>query len=140
MVTTSLPVRLNDAAPAKAVVASSNGTHEGTHGGFTDADISRGSGGVGRELQKWAPDGDGPELDSLTFQSGKLAQKSKSGGWDQFEANERLYGVKTSFNEELYTTKLDKTKSKISYSEADRIAREIEKQGEQRQIQMTSSA
>ena len=46
--------------------------------------------------------------------------------WDQFEANHRKFGVKTSFNEDQYTTKLDKSKAKISVAEAARIAAEIE--------------
>ncbi|KAI3504189.1 hypothetical protein L1887_32734 [Cichorium endivia] len=29
-------------------------------------------------------------------------------GWDQFETNATLFGVKSTFNEELYTTKLDR--------------------------------
>ena len=28
--------------------------------------------------------------------------------WDQFETNEALFGVKSTFDEELYTTKLEK--------------------------------
>ena len=30
------------------------------------------------------------------------------GKWDQFAANEKLFGVRTSFDENLYTTRLDK--------------------------------
>lgn len=29
-------------------------------------------------------------------------------GWDQFEANATLFGVKSTFDEELYTTKLER--------------------------------
>lgn len=51
------------------------------------------------------------------------------GAWDQFAANQEKFGVKTSFDENLYTTKLDKDKldqSKLKHAE--RIAREIEGQ------------
>lgn len=47
--------------------------------------------------------------------------------WDQFEANEALFGVKSTFDEELYTTKLEKgPQMKELEKEAWRIAREIE--------------
>ena len=53
---------------------------------------------------------------------------TRNGHWDQFEANERLYGVKTDYDESFYTTTIDR--SNPSYRErvaaADRIAREIE--------------
>jgi len=49
-------------------------------------------------------------------------------GWDQFEANERLYGVKSDYDENLYTTTINR--SDPSYRQraaaAERIAREIE--------------
>ncbi|KAL0354503.1 UNVERIFIED_CONTAM: Polyadenylate-binding protein-interacting protein 4 [Sesamum radiatum] len=48
-------------------------------------------------------------------------------GWDQFEANETLFGVKSTFNEELYTTKLERgPQMRELEREALRIAREIE--------------
>ena len=47
-------------------------------------------------------------------------------GWDQFEANATLFGVKSTFNEELYTTKLDRGPNmREREREASRIAREI---------------
>lgn len=47
--------------------------------------------------------------------------------WDQFETNEMLFGVKSTFNEELYTTKLERgPQMKELEKEASRIAREIE--------------
>lgn len=48
-------------------------------------------------------------------------------GWDQFEANASLFGVKSTFNEELYTTKLERgPQMRELEKEALRIAREIE--------------
>lgn len=48
-------------------------------------------------------------------------------GWNQFEVNETLFGVKSTFNEELYTTKLERgPQMRDLEREALRIAREIE--------------
>ena len=48
-------------------------------------------------------------------------------GWDQFETNKALFGVNSTFDEELYTTKLDRgPQMKELEKEASRIAREIE--------------
>lgn len=47
--------------------------------------------------------------------------------WDQFKVNETLFGVKSTFNEELYTTKLERgPRTRELEEEALRIAREIE--------------
>ncbi|GAX24102.1 hypothetical protein FisN_9Hh354 [Fistulifera solaris] len=49
------------------------------------------------------------------------------GGWDQFKANEQLFNVKASYDENLYTTELDKStidQEKIEHAE--KLAREIE--------------
>lgn len=47
--------------------------------------------------------------------------------WDQFEVNETLFGVRSTFNEDLYTTKLDRgPQMRELEREAQRIAREIE--------------
>lgn len=49
--------------------------------------------------------------------------------WDQFETNKALFGVETTFNEELYTTKLERgPQMREREREAWRIAREIEGQ------------
>ena len=49
--------------------------------------------------------------------------------WDQFAVNEKLFGVTTDFNEELYTTKLDKNSEeyKRREKEAAMLAKQIEK-------------
>ena len=53
------------------------------------------------------------------------------GNWNQFEANQKIQGYnpnKASFDENLYTTKLDKSQlSKAKQMEAQRLAAEIEK-------------
>jgi len=89
----------------------------------TDADISqRKGGGRERELQQWSA---GPDValstDDDTF--GPLNNTS----WDQFAVNEKLFGVKTNFDENLYTTKLDRSAADFKERErqAQRIANEI---------------
>ncbi|KVI05866.1 LsmAD domain-containing protein [Cynara cardunculus var. scolymus] len=76
-----------------------------------------------RELEPWIPDDDNiecPELDN-TF------DRHWNRGWDQFETNAALFGVKSTFNEELYTTKLDRgPQMRELEKEALRIAKEIE--------------
>ncbi len=95
----------------------------------TDADISQKKGaGRERELQAWQPDAPVPANaqlgtgDDLTFGPG-----SNNTSWDQFGVNESLFGVKTSFDEELYTTKLDRSGADFKERErkAQKIANEI---------------
>ncbi|XP_076888162.1 polyadenylate-binding protein-interacting protein 3-like [Bidens hawaiensis] len=76
-----------------------------------------------RELEPWVPDEDNPECPELdnTF------DHHWHRGWDQFEANAALFGVKSTFDEELYTTKLDRgPQMRELEKEALRLAREIE--------------
>lgn len=73
-----------------------------------------------RELQRWEP---GPESSigmSLEDTSGKE--------WDQFAANESLYGVSSTYDENIYTTAIDRSNPayRRREAEAERIAREIE--------------
>lgn len=93
-------------------------------GGFgTDSAISRGRGGTeGRTLQKWTPDIDEAQLMQL-----EESVTDTQRGWDQFALNEKKFGVRTDYREELYTTALDPNKSKISMAEAERLAAEIER-------------
>ncbi|KAI3914471.1 hypothetical protein MKW92_031685 [Papaver armeniacum] len=65
--------------------------------------------GKGRQLERWIPE----DNDSVK--------------WDQFEINKTLFGVESTFDEEIYTTKLVKgPKMKELEREALRIAKEIE--------------
>ncbi|XP_061365138.1 polyadenylate-binding protein-interacting protein 3-like isoform X2 [Gastrolobium bilobum] len=59
---------------------------------------------LGRELKPWVPDEDDPQCPELE----NIFDGHWNRGWDQFETNETLFGVKSTFNEELYTTKLEK--------------------------------
>ena len=55
------------------------------------------------------------------------SRRHRIGQWDQFEANEKLFGVRAEFDEDQYTTKLDKNSEayKRREKEAERKAREI---------------
>jgi PAB1-binding protein PBP1 len=102
-------------------------------------DISAAPRGSERELKPWTPDDHGPngsasngrsaparerepDRDVLTF-----GEKPSSIPWDQFKDNERLFGVTTDYDEELYTTKLDRSGPgyKKRERDADRLAAEM---------------
>jgi PAB1-binding protein PBP1 len=105
----------------------------------TDVDITKttlpvfGGPRHGRELQTWADDSAGLDLSSSIMGSPAAATTGhgddvtfgagSSGGWDQFAANERLFNVKTSFDEEAYTTRLDR--SAPDFKERERKAQQI---------------
>ncbi|EDO19017.1 hypothetical protein Kpol_2002p88 [Vanderwaltozyma polyspora DSM 70294] len=92
----------------------------------TDIDISRASNNVReRELQKWTPDVD----DMAPLEQQTLEESSSN--WDQFAVNEKKFGVKSTFDEHLYTTKINKNDPNFEkrLKEAERIAKEIESQG-----------
>jgi hypothetical protein len=74
-----------------------------------------------RNLQRWEPSVTDPNVDMSLEGSG-------STGWDQFEANERLFGATTSYDENIYTTQINRNDPlyKKKQAEAARIAREIE--------------
>ncbi|CAL1361069.1 unnamed protein product [Linum trigynum] len=76
-----------------------------------------------RELSPWVPDEDDPQCPELD----NIFDGPWNRGWDQFETNEMLFGVKSTFDEELYTTRLEKgPRMRELEREATRIAREIE--------------
>ena len=85
----------------------------------TDTDISGNTSGRERELQRW---------DASADTAVDLSFSDKDRNWDQFAVNERLYGVKSDYDETLYTTAIDRTAPdyKKRAAAADRIAREIE--------------
>ena len=93
----------------------------GSNVGFkTDAAISGNHAIRERTLQRWEPSAN-TDIDMSMEGAG-----SKT--WDQFEANERLYGVKSDYDENLYTTAINRSDPRYRQKEADaeRIAREIE--------------
>ncbi|KAJ5333692.1 SM domain found in ataxin-2 [Penicillium brevicompactum] len=96
-----------------------NGASQGFR---TDSDISGNLGMRERTLQRWEP--------AETDVDMSLETSNNATGWDQFEANERLFGAKTNYDENIYTTRLDRADPafKQKQVEAARIAREIEGQ------------
>ncbi|GAB7364901.1 hypothetical protein MBLNU230_g5692t1 [Neophaeotheca triangularis] len=73
-----------------------------------------------RELKPWVPDNDAG-ID-MSLESGNET------GWDQFAANEQMYGVQSTYDENIYTTEIDRSNPAYRQQEARaaRIAREIE--------------
>lgn len=59
------------------------------------------------------------------------SSRAKTGGpaWDQFAENKRLFNITTDYDENIYTTTIDKNhpQYKQRLAEADRKAREIER-------------
>ncbi|KAI0517287.1 hypothetical protein F5B22DRAFT_645920 [Xylaria bambusicola] len=95
----------------------------GTPSSFrTDGAISSSRGNRERVLQPWvAPSGS--EGTDMTL------EKSTSGrAWDQFAANERQFGITTTYDENIYTTVIDKSHPlyKERLAKADKAAKEIE--------------
>ena len=72
-----------------------------------------------RDLQRWEP--------SVTADSG-LSLETSSGPWDQFQVNEQRFGLKSDYDENIYTTRLDRSRPDYRQREAEarRIAQEIE--------------
>ncbi|KAI4386939.1 hypothetical protein MLD38_004812 [Melastoma candidum] len=91
-----------------------------------DSYISRARpGDMERELKPWVPEDNDPHCPELE----NVFDDHWKRGWDQFEVNEALFGVKSTFNEELYTTKLERgPRMRQLELEASRIAKEIERE------------
>ena len=72
-----------------------------------------------RDLQPWEPS---------TTANAEMSLEPSGGTWDQFQANEQLFGVKSDYNEDIYTTHIDRSTPDYRQREAEalRIAREIE--------------
>lgn len=88
----------------------------------TDSAISGNRFGGERQLQRWVPD------NSVADGSLEATTNHSSGGWDQFAANEQLFGLKTDYDENIYTTRIDRSHPDYQkrMAMADRKAREIE--------------
>jgi len=88
----------------------------------TDVEISKGSNG-NRNRGDLIAAGSAWTTPQVTSQN----LKGNIGEWDQFRANEQLFSVHASFDEDIYTTPLDKSKiEQKQIDKAERIAREIE--------------
>ncbi|KAK7415846.1 poly(A)-binding protein binding protein [Neonectria punicea] len=95
----------------------------GNRGSFrTDAAISNSRFGNERVLQPWVPD-------SSDATNGALEKSNSGGAWDQFAENERLFGLKTDYDENIYTTAINKNHPQYRerIAAAERKAREIER-------------
>jgi PAB1-binding protein PBP1 len=115
-----------------------NGAKTAKGGEFvTDTQISAAKTVGGKDLvaagSVWTTGGKQTRADALAGALGGPSAKDTSGlkgsigKWDQFKANEELFNVNASFDENLYTTELDKTQIDArKIAEAERIAREIE--------------
>ncbi|KAF3359453.1 hypothetical protein VdG1_02008 [Verticillium dahliae VDG1] len=109
------PKKDNSAGPGRG--------QNGSRGGFrTDAAISNSRLGAERTLQPWMPDSTDGMDEGLESSSNK-----NNAPWDQFAENERRFGIKTDYDENIYTTAIDK--SHPQYRErmaaAEKKAREI---------------
>lgn len=88
----------------------------------TDSAISGSRFGGERVLQRWQPDASDDVDGSLEGPGSK-----SSGGWDQFAENSRRFGLTTDYNEDIYTTTIDKShpQYKQRLADAERKEREI---------------
>lgn len=116
-----------------------NGSKEGFR---TDTEISSQQSTKGRELvsagNAWtntAATAGNARAEALVGGLEGCARKQPSttplrgniGEWDQFRANEELFDVRATYDENLYTTELDKSSiDRSKLKEAERLAREIE--------------
>ncbi|ROT43371.1 hypothetical protein SODALDRAFT_37602 [Sodiomyces alkalinus F11] len=94
-----------------------------TKGGFrTDSAISNNRFGAERTLTPWVPD-------STADVDGGLESSNNHGHWDQFAENERRFGIRTDYDENIYTTAIDKNHPQYRerMAAAERKAREIER-------------
>lgn len=97
-----------------------NNTSGASSGFRTDSDISGNFAAREKTLQRWEPAPDTKVDMSL--------ETTTSAGWDQFETNARLFGATSSYDENIYTTRIDRSDPTYKQKEAEaaRIAREIE--------------
>ncbi|SPO05710.1 related to PBP1 - Pab1p interacting protein [Cephalotrichum gorgonifer] len=119
-----MPFPKKDSVDGRSGGANAGRVQNGSNrSGFrTDTAISNSRHGNEKVLKPWVPDaGD-------TFNEG-LEKPAASGPWDQFAANEKLFGLRTDYDENMYTTSIDKAhpQYKERMAAADRKAREIEK-------------
>ena len=89
----------------------------------TDADISGHLAIRERSLQRWQPSAADTDVD-LSLE----ADTTESGPWDQFEANSQLFGLKSDYDENIYTTRIDKQNPQYRQrlAAAEKIAQEID--------------
>jgi hypothetical protein len=84
-----------------------------------------------KELQAWGAGADyggagGIEDGGLGGLDDEQRGQGGAKAWDQFATNERLYGTRTDYHEELYTTKLDR--SGADYRQREQRAAQLERE------------
>lgn len=108
-------------APGNAGKGDGKGMNGNRSGFKTDSSISNSRQGGERELKRWVPDSNENTDFSLEESGGRA--------WNQFDANEKLYNVKSDYDESLYTTSINKAhpdyQKRVAFAE--RKAREIER-------------
>ncbi|CAG90156.2 DEHA2G03652p [Debaryomyces hansenii CBS767] len=103
--------------------ASPSTTHESKF--KTDTDISGRLQVKERELQRWVP-----EEDSASFALEDDTFNNSNETWDQFKVNEEKFGVESSYDEHLYTTRINTAAPDYhtKLRKAEKIAKDIENQ------------
>ena len=100
-----------------------SGRIEGLPEGFTAApfsDAAKTGALAGRDLQSWGDTQEGTGLEE------ELLTESDDTEWDQFKVNEQLFGVHSTFDENLYTTRLQPNAlTAAQRKEAGKLAKEI---------------
>lgn len=129
-------IAVPNVSPAEVSAKEANGMHPqlgpnilesnkfslaGSAGFRTDGDISGNLAMRERTLKRWEPAAHEVDM-SLESTIGDTT------GWDQFETNERLFGARTNYDENIYTTRIDRSDPSYRQKqvEAARIAKEIE--------------
>jgi len=126
---------------ANDLVAAGNawttGGNSNGNGNYRNQALGAGGNSMGQPMNSRAAALAGNKGDSAANnqQGGSATASAATGGkitgsigqWDQFQANKELFNVNASFDENLYTTQLDKSQiDKKKMKEAERIAKEIE--------------
>lgn len=89
----------------------------------TDAAISNSRFGGERPLQRWDGGSAGEGLED------NLDKTDNQKPWDQFDANNRLFGLNTDYDENIYTTPINKSHPEYRQrvARAEQLSREIER-------------
>ncbi|MCJ1271313.1 hypothetical protein MMC22_011213 [Lobaria immixta] len=105
---------------------SQDDSQNGSSTGFrTDTDISGNPTVRERSLQRWEPSVGAGE--PIAGAGDDLSLQQSDGPWDQFQANEQKFGLKSDYDENIYTTMIDRSNPLYAQREAEaqRIAQEI---------------